>query len=89
MNYTGILNAVSASMITNMPYEEIGKLVKFQIDEAVNWDIVQYAVKGTGAYAKCYSLAFEVAVMLPDEATVNQAKEYLEAMHNNQYISVE
>ena len=89
MNYTNILNAVSASMITNMPYEEIGNLVKFQIDEAVNWDIVQYAVKGTGAYAKCYSLAFEVAVMLPDEATVNQAKEYLEAMHNNQYISVE
>ena len=50
---------------------------------------LQYAVTGKGDSKPGYTYAKPNYVMIPNQETVDKAIGYLEAMHNNQYISVE
>lgn len=86
MNYTQILDAVSSSMVTSMSYNEIGDLVKMQLDGMTSWNIQTYSVDGTGDNLPSYSLSSANYVMVPDETTVAQAKAYLAAVYDNQII---
>jgi LCP family protein required for cell wall assembly len=88
-NYKNIINAVADSMVTNMTMEEIGKVVDMQLKNGISWDIMQYAVTGKGDSKPGYTYAKPNYVMIPNQETVDKAIGYLEAMHNNQYISVE
>lgn len=90
MNYSNIMAAVSDSMITSMPQEEIKALVKSQLESAPSWEILTYSVNGTGANEYSYSLPnLKTYVMVPDQTTIDQAKTYLDLMHNNQIITIE
>ncbi len=88
-NYKNIINAVADSMVTNMTMEEIGKVVDLQLKNGISWDIQQYAVTGKGDSKPGYTYAKPNYVMIPNQETVDKAKEYLAAMHNTQYIKVE
>lgn len=89
-NYTDVLNSISESMATNMTYDEISDFAKFQLSEMPTWDVMTYAVTGTGESNTCYSLGSKyVYVMRPDYDTVNQAISYITAMYNDEYISVQ
>lgn len=88
-NYKSIINAVSDSMVTDMTMEEIGKIVDLQLKNGISWDIKQYAVTGKGDSQPGYTYAKPNYVMIPNQETVDKAKGYLEAMHNNQLINVE
>lgn len=87
-NYTSILSSISDSMSTNMPYDEIGNLAKMQLDEMPSWDIQSYSVNGTGDYAVPFSMSSSAYVMVPDMNTVNQAKEYLTQLYNNEIVDI-
>lgn len=87
MNYTSVLNAVSASMATDMSYDEISSLVKMQLDTMPSWDIQSFSVDGTGDSLPCFSLSAPNYVMIPNETTVNQAKEYINEMYNDIIIN--
>ncbi len=88
-NYTGILDSVSQYMITSMSYNEISELVKFQISDMQGWDIMQYSVNGSDASSTTYSTGSQaVYVMIPDQATVDQAKQYLADMYAGKRITV-
>lgn len=86
MNYSKILDAVSASMITSMSYDEISELVQMQLNGMPSWDIQTYSVDGTGDTLSSYSLSTPNYVMIPNEDTVSQAKAYLAAIYDNQII---
>ena len=86
MNYSKILDAVSASMVTSMSYEEISALVKMQLNDMPSWDIQTYSVDGTGDNLPCYSLSSANYVMIPTEETVDLAKTYLAQIYANQVI---
>lgn len=87
LNYTSVLNAVSASMATDMSYDEISSLVKMQLDSMPSWDIQSYSVDGTGDNLPCFSLSFPNYVMIPDENTLNQAKSYIKDIYNDIVIN--
>ncbi len=89
LNYSNILNAVSASMVTNMSYTEISDLVKMQIDTMPSWDIQSYSVNGSGDNLPCFSLSAPNYVMVPDQTTIDQAKQYLTDLYDDQKITVE
>lgn len=89
-NYTEVLEAISDSMITSMTYDEISELVKFQLNDMRGWDIISYSVNGFDSSGTTYSMGnFTAYVMIPDEATVEQAKEYLRAMYAGEKIVIE
>lgn len=89
MNYTKILDKLSETMVTSMPYEEIGNLIKNQLDEMPSWDVQTYSVDGTGDTQPSYSLSSPNYVMVPNEDTVNQAKAYLAAIYDDQIIDTQ
>ena len=88
-NYTDIWNEVSDCVVTSMEYDEIADFVKFQLEDSPKWDIVKYSVTGSDSMSTTYSTGdAEVYVMIPDEATVNQAKEYLRQIYNNETVII-
>lgn len=81
-NYKSVLDSASGMFETDMPYDTIIKLIQTQITKEIKWNITSYAVDGTGAYKKPYSLGFEAYVMIPDQSTVNKAKELMAVVRN-------
>lgn len=87
-NYTNILNSVSSSVATDMPYSVISKLVQQQLKDMAAWDIQQYSVDGTGDNLMTFSLSSPNYVMVPNEKTVAQAKSYIKQMYNDEIVKV-
>lgn len=74
-NYTSVLESISGSFQTNMQSEEIYALVRQQLEDGRGWTIDTYSVNGQGALRETYSMpGTELSVKLPDEASVNEAK---------------
>ena len=87
-NYTEVLDAISDCMITSMTHDEISDLVKLQLDEMESWDIVKYSVTGFDSMSTTTYSAYgqELYVMIPDEASVEKAKTYLEQIYAGEKI---
>ena len=89
-NYTSIWNEVSDCVVTSMSYDEIADLVRKQLDDGIKWDIVKYSVTGSDAMSTAYSTgSAQVYVMIPDETTVNQAKEYLRQIYAGEKVVIQ
>lgn len=88
-NYNSVMASISDCVVTDMPQEEITDLVKHQLEEMPVWDIKSFSVNGKGSSEYTYSLPnYATYVMIPDDELVNQAKGYLEQLHNNEIITI-
>lgn len=73
--YTKILESLGNSFQTNMPTEDIYKLVNKQIESMPNWNIEQYSVNGFDSHNFTYSYpSGKLYVMEPDIQTVSEAQ---------------
>lgn len=75
--YGNILDSVQDYMETNVPYPLIAGLIRDQLESGASWDVTTYSVDGTGDTQIPYSMSSSVYVMVPDTATVDQAKALL------------
>lgn len=89
MNYKNILDSVAGSFDTNMPYDMITNLIKTQITSQKKWNVVSYSVNGTGDSRKPYSSSSNAYVMIPDEETINHAKELMNQVKNGKTVTQE
>ena len=77
--YTGILNSLTGSFITNISTDKITDLVKMQLDSMPSWNITSISLSGSDGLEYTYTYPYqELYVMIPDEETVTFAKESLE-----------
>lgn len=72
-NFSEIMKSLEGSFETSVPYETVAKLVRNQLDRGTKWNMVSYAVNGTGAKKKVYSLSQKAYVMIPDQSTIEEA----------------
>lgn len=80
-NYNDLLKALNNKFLTNMKDEELTKLIKWQIDGMYSWDILNISLNGTDSYQYTYSYQKQLLyVMLPDEESVNTAKEKINSI---------
>ncbi|MGN0432265.1 MAG: LCP family protein [Lachnospiraceae bacterium] len=80
-NYADVMNSVSGCFTTNMSQEKIASLVRMQLNDMAQWSITSISVDGTGASKTTYTVPGKTAyVMIPDEATVQAAKEQISAV---------
>ena len=86
MNYTRVLDAVEDSFETSIPYDTISSLVRSQLSDGSAWNIVSYSVTGTGDRQVPYSMSQSVYVMIPDESTVETAREMIQTVRNGGII---
>ncbi|MDO5127176.1 MAG: LCP family protein [Eubacteriales bacterium] len=88
-NYKNVLDEISDSMVTSVSYEEISDLAQFQLDDMKPWDVQTYSVNGYDSMNVTYSGGSEkLYVMVPNEETVDQAKQYLKDIYDNKVIHV-
>lgn len=82
MGYTEVLEGVKDSFETSLPYEDISRLVRHQLNKGTKWNVSTYSVSGSGASRRPYSQSLNAYVMIPDEATVEKAKELIDQVKN-------
>ncbi|MDO4306325.1 MAG: LCP family protein [Eubacteriales bacterium] len=88
-NYTSVLSGIEGSFETNVPYDMIASLVRDQLNDGGNWNVVSYSVDGTGDTQKPYSMSQKAYVMVPDYTTVDKAKALMDQVRNGEVISQE
>jgi len=84
--YMGIMESVSGSFETSMPYDKIAELVRDQLDKGGSWNIVSYSVDGTGDSQKPYSLSTKAYVMIPNQETVDTAIAKINQVKNGEIL---
>ena len=80
--YQDVLRAVSDSLLTNMPQQDILKLVKLQLEDKVGWDISTYTLTGTTDMQDCFTTGFPLSVLVPDESSVAAARRMIRELIN-------
>lgn len=80
-NYSDVMNSMSGCFSTNMPQDKIASLVRMQLNDMAQWEILSMSVDGTGASKTTYTVPGKKAyVMVPDESTVQAAKDSIAAV---------
>jgi len=79
MNYSGLLASVESCVLTDMPRSMITALVRLQLDESPEWNIVSNTVSGYGDMQPTYSGGSQsLSVVWPDEESVEAAAELIQ-----------
>lgn len=87
-DFNSLVSSITGSFETNMTSDEITSLVKMELADMASWNIVQYAVTGSGDSQKTYSAPNNRAyVMHPDMSTVEIAKTLQQQVINGEIIS--
>lgn len=86
-NFTSIMKAVEGSFETSIPLTTITSLVRAQLSDGGDWNIVTYSVDGTGSTQRPYSMSQNAYVMIPDQATVDKAKELMRQVRDGEVIT--
>jgi len=81
-NYLSILDSIQSCVDTNVPYDVISDLVRQQLQDGATWSVESFSVNGSDSHSTTYSMNQDLYVMIPDEATVQEAKEKLAALGN-------
>lgn len=78
-SYSGILDAISNSIETNMSNDEINALVKMQLSDMPNWDVQTCQIIGDVANKPCYSLGYkEASVVVPYQTSIDSCIEKID-----------
>lgn len=80
--YLTILDNIQNCIDTSVPYDVMANLVRQQLEENASWSVESFSVNGSDASSTTYSMNQQLYVMIPDETTVQQAKEKLKAIGN-------
>lgn len=81
--YNNILKNLSKGVITNIDQNTITKLINFQLDNNVKWDIESISAKGENAYDECYSLGkYKAFVLKPNEESLQEIREKVQEIMN-------
>ncbi len=75
--YNDVLTAVEGSFETTVPYEMISSLIRSQVSGGGSWNIVSYSVNGSDGTASSFTFPEKNYVMIPDEETVQKAKQLI------------
>ena len=76
-------------METNMSMDDITELIKMQLDDGSEWNIVSQSVVGSDGNDYCYSLNDTAYVMIPDQASVQAASDKINQVLNGQVVSTD
>ena len=84
--FDDILAAMEGSFETSLPYDTISELVRSQLTDPTPWTVVRYSVNGTGDNQIPYSMSQSAYVMIPDQSTVDTAKEMIDKVKNGETV---
>ena len=72
-----------------MPTDTITTIIKDTINSSTPWNIQTYNVSGTGDSRDSYFFGLQgMSVVIPDDSTVNTAKDYINKIKNGETFQV-
>lgn len=80
-NFNSLLNAVEGSFQTNMSESDINALVRMQLKDMSDWEIIQDQVAGENANDYSFAMGRNQYVMYPDEESVERVRKVIESMN--------
>lgn len=79
VNYGSVMEALAGSFETNMPNEQIAALVRMQLSDRAQWEIISYTAEGTNTQAQTYSMPGQkLDVIQLSEESIAMAKQLIE-----------
>lgn len=89
-NYAEILASLEGMVTTSFRPEEVSALIKMQLADMAQWNILSFAVTGSDGNEITYSYrGEELYVMWPDEDIVNYASDLIKRVLNGELLSQE
>ncbi len=87
VSYNSLMDALSGSFETSVPYDTISAIVRDQLDGGGSWNVVSYSADGYGDSQIPYSMSQYAYVMVPYQDTVETAKSLIAQVYNGEIIS--
>ena len=88
LNYTQLLDSLSGKMDTSLSSTQIASLVKMQLNDGAEWNIISASVYGTSSYEYCASYSGSpLAVEILDEDSIAAVKEVIDDLFAGRVIS--
>ena len=81
VNYNSFMDSLSGSFETSVPYDLISTVIREQLSNGGSWSISTYSVDGTGDSQVPYSMSQKAYVMVPDQSTVDTAKQMIQDLY--------
>lgn len=83
-NYLQIMDSLEGTFDTNIPYEDISDLVKFQLEQMPNWEIESMNITGVCGWEYCYTWGMknQLSIVYPDEKQMAEAKSLIDMYMN-------
>ena len=90
LNYQEVMEGIAGTFESNIEQERIAQLVSAQLFEKSDWNVVSYSVDGSGSRQTTYSMpGRSVYVMIPDQSTVDHARELLRQVRAGEILTQE
>lgn len=86
-NFTDLMSSIEDCFQTSMSSAQISALVRMQLSEGGEWDVLTYAVTGDSAMMPVYSMSTEQSVMIPDEESVMKAKRLIDMVYEGKVLT--
>lgn len=87
-NYAGIMESLEGMFATSMSTSDISSLVKMQLDDMAQWNIVSYAVTGEGGKEITYSdPGRKLYVMYQDEELVSYGAQLIDRVIEGEILT--
>ncbi len=78
LKYDELLTSLSKLYITDIPREKIADMIKMQLNNMASWTFLTQSVDGTGSMQHTHvTPKSNLYVMIPNQSTVNSAKEQI------------
>lgn len=81
VNYNSFMDSLSGSFETSVPYDLISTVIREQLSNGGSWSISTYSVDGSGDSQVPYSMSQKAYVMVPDQSTVDTAKQMIQDLY--------
>lgn len=86
--YTGLLSSLEGKMDTNFTSQQLASLVKMQLNDNADWNIVSSSVYGISSEEYCASYAGSpLAVEVLDDDSIEAVKEVIDKLMKGEVIS--
>lgn len=87
-NYSSIMKAVGGCIQTNMTDDQLKSLVKMQLSDGAEWNIVSLAADGTGTRGYCYSYTGKsLYVMEPNYNTIDYIQNVMQKVLDGEILT--
>jgi LCP family protein required for cell wall assembly len=84
MNYTGVMSSLKDVLATNIPQEQIAKLVKKQLSDMNSWEFKSYSVTGSTGTEYCLALGSNASIVYVDSNSISVASAKMKAVANGE-----